>query len=141
MAFFDSSSSSFSLDDTGAAERALAAFIDDVNGLPGPRGLDEVTSLGDSGAKFVPGLENVQITISGPWEDTATTGLDAVMGPLRTGTATSTFKYGPKGTDSGFPRYTGECWVADYQVHSAVNGRVEWSATLQVDGQVTRDTF
>ena len=56
MTFFDSKVSKFSIDDTADVPRDLSAYLTEVRGLPGPRLLNEVTALGDSGAKFIPGL-------------------------------------------------------------------------------------
>ena len=141
MTFFDSKASAFQIDDTGSTERNLSAYITEITGLPGPRNLNEVTALGDGGAKFIPGLENVQISLSGIYDDTATTGPEAVLGPLRTHTAAVDFNYGPKGLTSGFLKYSGTCWVMTYENQTRVGNRVEWTATLQVEGQVTRGTY
>ena len=86
MAFFDSRVSKFLVDDTGGTQRDLSAHITEVRGLPGPRTLNEVTALGDSGAKFIPGVEKASITLHGMYGNTATSGPDAVLGPLRTHT-------------------------------------------------------
>ncbi len=141
MSFFDSKVSVFQITDVGAQLRDLSAYINEIRGLPGPRNLDEVTALGDSGAKFIPGIENVQVTISGIFDDTASSGPDAVLGPLRTHTAAVAFDYGPKGKTAGFPRYAGDCWVTSYEITSRVGNRVEWTATLQVNGTVSRGTY
>lgn len=141
MAFFDSKVSKFLIDDTGATQRDLSAYITDVGGLPGPRTLNEVTALGDSGAKFIPGLEDAIITLSGLFDNTATSGPDAVLGPLRTHTSAADFEYGPEGSTSGDVKYSGTCWVVAYELRSRVGHLVEWSATIQVEGTVTRGTF
>jgi hypothetical protein len=141
MAFFDSKVSKFLIDDTGSVQRDLSAYINDVGGLPGPRNLNEVTALGDSGAKFIPGLEDVAITLAGIFDDTATSGPDAVLGPLRTHASAVDFEYGPEGLSTGDVKYSGTCWVLAYDLRSRVGNRVEWSATLQVEGTVTRGTF
>ena len=141
MAFFDSKASVFQITDTGVSLRDISAYITEVSGLPGPRNLHEVTALGDSGAKFIPGLENVAVTLSGVYNDTATSGPDAVLGPLRTHTSAVAFDYGHKGKTSGYPKYSGNCWVQTYEMGSKVRNRVEWSARLQVDGTVTRGTY
>ena len=141
MAFFDSKVSKFLIDDTGAVQRDLSAYITDVRGLPGPRGLNEVTALGDSGAKFIPGLEDVVIGLRGIFDDTATSGPDAVLGPLRTHTSAADFEYGPEGSGTGDVKYSSKCWVVSYDLRSRVGNRVEWSAALQVEGTVTRGTF
>lgn len=142
MAFFDSKSSVFFLDDVGTTEREITDSMDELDGLPGQIALDEVTTFNDTGEKNVQGIKRATITIGGPWNDAATTGSDVVLGGLFNGqTVTATFKYGPKGDTGGFVRYTGECWLESYTPASRVGARVGWRATLRVDGVVTRDTF
>ncbi len=141
MAFFDSKVSKFLIDDTGSVQRDLSPYLTDVRGLPGQRALNEVTALGDGGAKFVAGLENVAVELHGIFDDTATTGPDAVLGPLRTHTSAVDFEYGPEGSGTGDVKYSGTCWVVSYELRSRVGNLVEWSAVLQVEGTVTRGTF
>jgi hypothetical protein len=141
MSFFDSKVSKFLIDDTGSVQRDLSAYITEVRGLPGPRHLNEVTALGDSGARFIPGLEDVTITLNGIFDNTATSGPDAVMGPLRTHTSAVDFEYGPEGSTSGDVKYSGTCWVLSYDLRSRVGSRVEWSAALQVEATVSRGTY
>jgi hypothetical protein len=141
MAFFDSKVSKFLLDDTGGSQRDISAFITEVRGLPGARLLNEVTALGDSGARFIPGLEDVVILLAGLFEDTATSGLDAILGPLRTHTSAVDFEYGPEGSTTGDVKYSGTCWVAQYDLRSRVGSQVEWVCALQVEGTVARVVF
>ena len=141
MAFFDSKASKFLIDDTGGTQRDLSAYVTEVRGLPGPRNLNEVTALGDSGARFIPGLEDVTITLHGIFDNTATTGPDAVLGPLRSHGSAVDFEYGPEGSGSGDVKYSGVCWVLSYELRSRVGSRVEWSAALQVEGTVPRGAF
>ena len=140
MAFFNSKISTFELDDGGTTLRDISADVNEINGLPGPRNLSEVTALPDTGTKWIPGIENVQITLSGLFSDTAAAsgGADFVIGIGRTSTVTLSFEYGPEGNSSGDMMYTGECWVTDYVLTSRVGDTVAWRATLQVDGVVTR---
>lgn len=140
MAFNDAKQQVFKIDDTGATIRALTAYIDEVRGIPGPRNLNEVTALGDGGAKFIPGLENSPFSITGSYDDTATTGPDAVLGPLRTHTSAVDFEYYPNTTGSGKVKYSGKCWVTDYRVTGRVGSQVRYECDLQVEGQVTRAT-
>ena len=141
MAFFDSKVSKFLVDDTGGVQRDLSAYITEVRGLPGSRTLNDVTALGDSGVRFVPGLEDVRATLVGLFDDTSAAGPDAVLGPLRTHTAAADFEYGPKGSGTGNVKYSGACWVVSYELRSGVGSMVEWSATLQVEGTVARGAF
>ncbi len=141
MAFFDSKVSVFQIND--GTLRDLSAYITDIGGIPGNRNLNEVTALGDSGTKHIPGLEDVTISLSGHFDDTATTGPDAVLGVLRTDTNAGgrAWDYGPKGKTSGFVKYSGNCWVESYELTSRVGNIVSWSASLKVEGTVTRGTF
>ena len=141
MAFFDSRVSRFLLFDVGGASRDLSPFITDVRGLPGDRSLSEVTALGDGGARFIPGIEDVAVLLSGIFDDSEPGGPDAVLGPLRAHSSAVRFEYGPRGAAAGSVRYSGSCWVASYRLRSRVGSRVEWAAALQVDGTVSRDSF
>ena len=69
MAFFDSKVSRFLVEDAGGGRRDLSAYIVSVRGLPGVRNLNEVTALGDGGAKFIAGLEDSAVTLSGIYDD------------------------------------------------------------------------
>ena len=137
MAKFDSSVSVLKLDDTGGTLRDISPYLTDVSGLPGPRNLNEITALGDTGSKFHPGLQNSTPSISGHYDTTATSGPDVVLGGLRTHTAAISFEYYPQGTGSGF-KYTGDIWVTDYTISSTVGSHVTFTASLQVDGVVAR---
>ena len=70
MAFFDSRVSRFLIQDAGGTKRDLSAFVVDVRGLPGARALNEVTALGDSGARFIPGLQDGVFSLSGLFDNT-----------------------------------------------------------------------
>ena len=141
MAFFDSRVSRFLIFDVGGTRRDLSPFIADVRGLPGDRTLNEVTALGDPGARFIPGIEDVTFLLSGIFDDRESGGPDSVLGSLRAHSAAVRFEYGPRGTSTGSVRYSGSCWVASYRLRSRVGSRVEWAAALQVDGTVNRDCF
>jgi hypothetical protein len=140
MAKFDGSLSDFWIEDTGGTLREISAYLTDVSGLPGPRNLNEITALGDSGSKFHPGLQNSTPSISGHYDTTATSGPDVVLGALRTHTAALTMEYYPAGKTSGYPSYIAECWVTDYTISSTVGSHVTFSCSLQVDGTVAKGT-
>lgn len=147
MAFFDSKVSVFRIDDTGGTLRDLSLAITDIGGLPGNRNLNEVTALGDSGVKHLPSLEDVSIALSGHYNDQAAqaspslSGPDNILGPLRTHTSAVDFEYGPEGGASSDVKYSGTCWVENYETQASVGNVVAWTATLRVDGVVARGTF
>lgn len=80
------------MDDTGGARRDISAFVMEVRGLLGARLLNEVRALGDSEARFIPGLEDVVISLAGLFDDTVASGLDATLGPLRIHTSVVGFE-------------------------------------------------
>ena len=141
IAFVHGKDIDFQLDDSGGTLRTIKVYLDTVSGLPGARGLSEVTSFGDAGTKSIPSLQNVTFQIAGSFDNTATTGVYTVLAGLRAATATSSFVYGPMGTTGGNPKFTGECWLTEFTVDASVKEKVPIAATFQVDGAVTLTTY
>ena len=138
MAFTDGRRSRFRIADTDGVMRDLSAYITEVSGLPGGRTLNEVTALGDTGARFKPGADVVQFTLRGLFDDTPDAGADVVLGALRYHAAPTRFEYAPAGLAVGSVRYTGDCWVRSYELLSRSGEIVSWRATLQVEGVANR---
>lgn len=142
MAFVHGKNSTFSVDDSGGTARNLTAYIDEISGLPGGRDLATVTAMGDSGQRYIPGLQNGEFSISGHYDPTVTTGPQAVLSALTlTASATSTFEYGPEGSTTGKVKLSGECWCEKYEINSSATDKVSFSASFKVDGAVTVGTF
>jgi len=141
MAFTHGKDAVFSLDDSGGTLRSVKIYLNSVAGLPGARALSEVTAFGDQGVKSIPSLANVQFSIGGHYDATATTGIATVLNGLRTTTVTSTFEYGPAGSATGALKITGECWLTNYTIDSSVSDRVPIAAQFQVDGVPTLTTY
>lgn len=139
MSFFDSKVSVFQFNN--GSLRNLSAYITSIEGLPGPREMYDKTALGDSGRKAFPGLENVVITLDGFYDDTVTTGPEAVLGPERSLSTDRAWDYGPKGLTSTYLKYYGDCLVRDFRLTSRVGNLVGWHAELMVQGVVTRGTY
>ncbi|ASU81504.1 hypothetical protein CDO52_00730 [Nocardiopsis gilva YIM 90087] len=143
MAFKHGKNTVFKIDDSGGGSLTdVSQYIDNVSGLPGEKALAEVTAFGDSGTRNIPGLFNATVEVSGHWDPTASTGPDAIFNALfEEETSTASFEYGPGGSTTGAVKYSGECWVSNYTITSAVAEKVSFSASIQVDGVVTRGTF
>lgn len=141
MAKFNSRVSIFQITDTGSTLRDISSYVERVEGLPGPRDLNPVTALGDTGVKSIAGLENVEFSVDLIWDDTATTGPDAVIGPLRTDDTARAFDYGPKGSTTGFVKYSGTLKCLEYNISSQVGEVVKATSRWQVQGVVTRGTY
>lgn len=141
MAFTHGKDAAFSLDDSGGTLRAIKAYLNSVTGLPGARNYSEVTAFGDSGQKQIPGLAVNSFSIAGHADFATATAIGQLLNGLRTATATSSFEYGPEGTTTGKVKYTGECWLTDYEVGAQVADKVSISASFAVDGVVTPTTY
>ena len=136
MAVYDSGLTVFKITDTGASLRDVSAFITQLDGLPGPRELNDATGLNKTGREFHPTLQNAPFTIEFMWSDDALVGPDTVFGPLRTHTSPTAFEYYPKGGAS--PKYSGNCWVRNWQITTRVGSLLVGRAECQVNGTVTR---
>lgn len=141
MSFAHGKDAVFSLDDSGGTLRAVKIYLNSVSGLPGARALSEVTAFGDAGTKSIPSLANVQFSIGGHYDATASTGISTVLNGLRTATATASFEYGPAGSASGALKVLGEAWMTELTYDATVSDRVPVAATFQVDGVPTLGTY
>ena len=141
MAFSDSDRSKFLLDDTGGTQRDLSAYITEIDGLPGARYLRETTGMADQGWVFLPTAEDARFVLRGLYDDAASSGPDAVLGPLGAHGSAVDFEFAPTGTASGSIKYSGVCWVEVYELRSRVGRLVEWTAHLRADGLVARGAY
>lgn len=138
MAFVHGKDAYLQLDGTAGTLVNITAYTDSVDGLPGEVELSDVTAFGDEGHKNIPGLDNASFTVGGSWDAT----LDGTFGSTtQWKAATRSFEFGPAGNTGGLVKLSGECWITNYTVSAGVGDKVSWSASLQVDGQVTRGTF
>jgi len=138
---FDAQVQKFTIQDSSGTERDITDYIVSIAGLPGPRDLSEATTLNRSGRYYHPTLENVVVTLELVGSKDALVGTDTVFGPLRTHTATRTFFYGPFGSTGGYPKYTGSCWIRNYNITGRVGNLLTATVELQVQGTVSRTTF
>ena len=114
----------------------LSAFLNDGS-ISNSVETAETTTFGATSKTFQGTLRNGDtISISGKWDSALNTQLVALLG-LAT---SSTFEYHPAGTTAGLPKVSGECFVASYEVSSAVADLVTFSASLQITGAVTWGT-
>jgi hypothetical protein len=135
----------FSIYDAGSVVRDLTAHVVSIDF---PRSVDtaDISTAGLGDHKFIAGLRGATITINLIWDDTATTGPDAVLegllGVAPNGlTGPGGFIFGPAGDEENKVRYTAAGHLTSYSPSSSVSDAVKATATLQVTGTVTRDLF
>lgn len=137
MSFVHGSNSSFSLGTAGtpATPVAITTFLSSV-GFPMEVDAAEITTLSATAKSYIPGLENATISLEGRFHTTVHTQLAALRRVPNVA-----FVYGPAGTTTGLPRYTGNCILTNYEVSGGVDDAVGFTAELQVTGAVTIGVF
>lgn len=131
--------SGFKIDDSDGTLQDISTYVKDIS-FPQTAETHDTTGMGAAARTFIVGLKTSTLSISGIWNDTATTGSDTVLSGI-VGTAAGTFNYGPGGTATGDVKYSGECICTSYEESSSLDDAVAFSAEFQVTGAVTRGTF
>lgn len=138
---FNSENSVFEIND-GSVLRDISPYVLSVSGLPGAKDLRNVTALGSTGQNWKPGIhKETVISLELKWSDDSNVGPDTVfrlVGALSSATA---FDYGPEGKTTGKQKYSGTCWLQDYQITSRVGNIVLARADLKVEGAVSAGTY
>ena len=125
--------------DSGGTLRNMTSYVDTMGALGKEVASLDVTSFADAAEKIIAGIETSQeFTLAGHFDDTATTGPDAVFAPL-VGTKAS-FEFYPIGTTAGRRKFSGTALELSYKITAAVKERVAYEATFKLDGTMTVGT-
>jgi len=120
----------------GGALEDKSQYIDTITPMGKLYDQLDVSAFSDAGERVIAGIQTGQeITLEGAFDDTATTGPDAILS-----TAVGnilTMEYNPVGTASGARKMTGEFLVMNYVVGGNVKERVGFSTVWKLDGTVT----
>lgn len=136
MPFVAAKSAVFKLDNAAGTLTDISTYIDDA-GFPRTVDQPETTTFGKSSKTRIIALKDGSFSLKGPWDATLHTHMTGIYGL----SATVSFEYGPAGGTTGLPKATGEARLSQYAVSTGVAGRVEWTATLACDGDVTDGTY
>lgn len=102
------------------------------------RDLPEANVFNQGGAKsFVAGLSEGEFGVELMWDAT----VDAHLNGLVDYTTAISFQYGPDGSTSGKPKYTGSCFLTNLSAPATVGDVKTFSATFKPTGAITRSTF
>lgn len=132
--------SEFLITDVNGTVRNMSSYVDSISPSPTKQvaALD-VTTFGDDAEAFIAGIElSKEVTITGPFDDTASSGPDAVFAVM-VGTARAFTLY-PIGTASGARKYTGTLLCTNYEPGGGVKERVSYTAVFTKTGTVTVGT-
>ena len=141
MANIPAENAHFALTDSGATSRNLSTDVVSIEGLPGPRTLLDNTPLGATGRTYHPGLQDVKFTVEFLYNDTADTGSAIVIKNLRAHTAATAFIFGPKGSTTGFEKWSGTCWVSNPGIGIRIGSLVSITVEFTVKGALTAGVF
>lgn len=141
MAFRQGFRAYVGLDNAAGSVQNVSTYADDFS-FPYTVEMLETTTFGSVVKRFIPGLAGGDtVSVSGPLDATLHTQIAGMLAAQTAGTAGFSLIYGPGGSVSGQPSQAAEVYVASYETSTSVSGRVEFSASLQVDGAVTHTTF
>lgn len=132
----------FSVEDSaGSTLRDLSSNLTNV-AFSRQNDTHDTTAFGAEGHTFIAGLTNGKITLTGWATMTASTGtltvLDSLLG---LDAVTVGFEYGPLGSTTTYPKYTGECILESLDVSDPVADLVSFVAVLQISGDVTKGAY
>jgi predicted secreted protein len=131
----------FALDN---ASGSLINISNTLNEISLPREIEtaETTAFGNADKTYITGLADATVSLSGMFDSTVDTQINADITALKNGTiSTVSFEYGPAGSASANPKFTGEAIVTSYEISSPVGEVITYSLELQVSGAVTGTTF
>lgn len=122
-----------------SAANSLTDISNTLKEVNFPREVDtpETTAFGSTTRSYVVGFINATFSVSGMYDPT----VDALLNGILGFAASRDFEYGPIGSTTGNPRYTGDCYLTNYTDTGSVTDMVGMSADFQVTGAVTRGTY
>lgn len=126
----------FKVDDSGGTLRDIS---DAANSISFPREAEvlETTSFGSSDRTYIVGFKNQTISVEGSFDATYDGYLAGTLGQ----DATVSFEYGPEGSTATRTKYSGEAILTSYESSAGVGDVVNFSASWQITGAVTRGTW
>ncbi len=128
------------IDDAGGTPRNLSPYVDEIEPLGQEISFLDVTGLNDAAQRVIAGPQlGQEFTLRGVFDDTATTGPDAVLSGIVGKIAT--VSYGPAGSSSGQRRITGEFLCLSYRGISRVKHQVRFAARFRQDDIISLNTW
>ena len=118
----------------------LTGFLTNI-GFPRERDTSDTSAMGDTDKSHVVGLRGGSISLSGWYDPTDTTGPDDTLNDAFEAGDSEAFEYGPTGDTALMKKYSGNATVTNYEVTSSVEDTVAFTATLLINGAVTRGAY
>lgn len=128
--------SEFYSDDAGGTERELTDYVEEF-AISMTKGVADATTKGDAARVMVGGKYGFELTLTGVYDDTATSGPSVVLMGLVKASAAADFRLGMGGLSAGDRSLAGQAIWSDYQETSPLEGAVKWTAKASGTGIVT----
>lgn len=97
----------------------------------------DTTPFGVTARTYAAGLSDATFTVEFFWDTTIDTHMNGLIGY----TTAVEFIYGPDGTTSGRPKYTGTVFLKDLSAPTTVGDVKVFTAEFQATGAITRTTY
>lgn len=122
-----------SVADNAGTPRDITCSVDTIGGIGVTNDEIDVSTFCDTVHQYLSGLGDAQLTLGGPFNNTADVGAHVVFSGLADNKATAVaISLGIRGAPSGGdPRWSGTFTKTSYIVNADLNGAVKWSATLR----------
>ena len=136
MAFSHGNIAQFSIDSTaGGSLTSISAYVSNVT-VSGEREITDLNVIGGNAVSRLIAGAAVSISLEGYWDPTLDEIFEAAMSEATP--ATRSVSYWPAGNATGARVYTGEAYVASYEVETPGDDAASWSAELVVSGAWTQ---
>ena len=123
----------------GGTLNAITQYVKEIDMMGREYQALDDTHLDDTAERVIPGIElGQEFAMRGAFEDTATTGPDAIFSTA-VGTI-FTFELNPRGTASGARKFTSEIFVMSYKISAIIRGEVSYEVRAKQDGTVVVGT-
>lgn len=131
------SSAAFSLDNSGGAPTDLSAKARDVN-FTIDEAMHDTTTFGSSSHTKTTGLKDGKFTVMFVSDNTIMDHLTGLFTTQSPGSSTTwSFIFGPRGSTSGFEKFSGECILTSLPIPAVVDNIETITAQFEVTGAVT----
>ena len=114
----------------------LTTFLKST-GLDRTKDAVDVTTFGKTSKDYIPGLKDGTIPLEGVADATVLGHIEAIFDSA---TAVA-FEYGPFGNTAGLVKYSGNCIMTNQPISQDIGSEVQFSATLQITGDVTKGVW
>lgn len=136
MAYVHGKNTSITVDGTAVKAK--------TSGFNRSRDSHDTTGYGDNGHTFAGGLTNGTFTMSGVYDNTASTGNIAVLEAAWAETDNASGELAivvyPEGNTSSKPKYEFDAVMTGLDFSDPVDDMVQWTANFQISGAVTPGT-